>query len=458
MSINETFRYLHIGLPQDILQEKLHGNLADAIRLIDLNLQDPHTPQPLRQCMIAQREMMLRLPYEFPYTIESGLALVRERIPDFTLEELQTRMDRGEVRWTYLNGEKHLFRRFYDTLVKTDADFARRANDEDVINGAERQERLESCIAEMKEKGSKTVRLRVRASMKIRDEAFTPGMFVRAHLPIPAACDQQSGIVIEKVEPPCGQIAPEDAENRTVCWETTLEENQPFVVEYSYTHRAEYHDTSVAASDAVQPDFDTCEEAPHIQFTPYIRALAASLTEGVTDPLEKARRFYDFITNTMHYTFMPEYFVLENIAENCARSRSGDCGVFALLFITLCRCTGIPAQWQSGLDAEPGSCGAHDWARFYVAPYGWMYADTSYGVSANRMGNENRRRFYFGNLDPYRMVANRKFQAEFTVPKQYWRADPYDNQTGEIENDRRALLYEECEREQEVLMCEPVME
>ena len=75
-----------------------------------------------------------------------------------------------------------------------------------------------------------------------------------------------------------------------------------------------------------------------------------------------------------------------------------------------------------------------------------------------RMGNENRRRFYFGNLDPYRMVANRKFQAEFTVPKQYWRADPYDNQTGEIETDRRALLYEEYEREQEVLMCSPVME
>ena len=56
----------------------------------------------------------------------------------------------------------------------------------------------------------------------------------------------------------------------------------------------------------------------------------------------------------MRYTFMPSYFVLENIAENCARSFTGDCGVFALLFVTLCRCAGIPAQWQSGLAAEPG--------------------------------------------------------------------------------------------------------
>ena len=63
-----------------------------------------------------------------------------------------------------------------------------------------------------------------------------------------------------------------------------------------------------------------------------IKALAAELTEGVTDPMEKARRFYDFISLNMKYTFMPGYFILENIAETCARNFTGDCGVFALLF------------------------------------------------------------------------------------------------------------------------------
>lgn len=77
------------------------------------------------------------------------------------------------------------------------------------------------------------------------------------------------------------------------------------------------------------------------------------MTRGKDSPLEKARSIFDFITLNMKYTFMPAYFGLENIAENCARSFTGDCGVFALLFITLCRCAGIPAQWQSGLAAEP---------------------------------------------------------------------------------------------------------
>ena len=53
-----------------------------------------------------------------------------------------------------------------------------------------------------------------------------------------------------------------------------------------------------------------------------------------------------------------------------------------------------------------------------------------------------------------RMVANREFQAPFTVPKQYWRMDPYDNQLGEIETDKRGLRSYEFERSKEILLCE----
>jgi transglutaminase-like putative cysteine protease len=239
-------------------------------------------------------------------------------------------------------------------------------------------------------------------------------------------------------------------------WEEYMEENHEFYVEYSYVHTAKYHDVSKIIPDPVQPDFCTQEEAPHIVFTPYIRQLVESLTEGVTDPLEKARIFYDFITKNMSYTFMPSYFLLENIPDTCAQNFNGDCGVFALLFLTLCRCAGIPAQWQSGFTAEPDFCGGHDWVRFYVEPQGWLFADCSYGVSANRNENEARRKFYFGNLDPYRMVANSAFAAPFTVQKDHWRADPYDNQVGEMETAECGLTYEEYERSKVVLQCEEV--
>lgn len=454
MNINDTFRYLNIGLPQDILRHKMNGNLEEAVRLIDLRLQDEKTPDPIRNCMIAQREMILRLPAEFPFNRQQAMEELTRQIPDFTEAELDELLDSNRINWTYINGEMHFFDRFVDTLLKTEPDLARRAGIPEKT--ADARTRLDRTMAMMKEKGSLAMRIRVRATLRLKDEFFTPGMFVRAHLPVPIPCDQQSDIVIEKVFPENAQIAPEDALQRTVCWEENMQENHEFAVEYSYTHRSVWHDTSKAPSAEVQPSFSTQEEEPHIVFTPYIRALVEELTAGVTDPLEKARLFYDFITKRMNYTYMPEYFELEGIAENCARNGIGDCGVFALLFITLCRCAGIPAEWQSGLCAEPDSAGAHDWARFYIEPYGWLWADPSFGVSANHAGKEERRQFYFTSQDPYRMVANRAFQKGFTVEKKHWRADPYDNQTGEIETADRGFRLDEYVRTQETLMCEEI--
>lgn len=367
-------------------------------------------------------------------------------------------MDAGKIGWLYIGGEMRFFDRFFSAMCKAEPAFAARAGVKlygvESVTAEEGEGRLDRVHRRMRENGKIANRIRIRASVRVKDEVFTPGMFVRVHLPLPAACEQQSDIRIEALYPPNGRPAPEDALQRTVCWEETMTENHEFSVEYSYVHTARYHDVSAIEPDAAQPCFDTGEEAPHIIFTPYLRMLVQALTEGVDSPLERARIFYDFITLNMKYTFMPAYFILENIAEAAARSYAGDCGVFALLFVTLCRCAGIPAQWQSGLTAEPDFCGGHDWARFYIAPYGWLYADPSYGIVAVRARNETRRRFYFGNLDAYRMVANNAFQAPFTVPKQHWRADPYDNQVGEIETAERGLGYGEFERSKEVLLCE----
>lgn len=466
MHINDTFRYLNMGLPEDILRRKQYGDFSGAVRLIDRRLANDLTPDELRFCLTAQREMMLRMPEDYPYTKREALEVVREHIPDFTEEEFEERVDSGKIGWIYLDGEMRFFGRFFSSMCKSEPAFALRAGIklpgvESAGKGSAGETRLDRSARLMRENGRISNRIRIRAGLRMKDEVFEPGMFVRAHLPVPADCEQQSRIVIEKMFPENGKLSPADAPQRTVCWETTLTENQEFYVEYSYIHTAKYHDTVHMQEEGLgktctQPDFFTGEEAPHIVFTPYIRKLAERLTKGAVDPIEKARRFYDYITLYMKYSFMPAYFGMENIAENCAKSLTGDCGVFALLFLTLCRCTGIPACWQSGLTAEPDFCGAHDWVRFYVEPYGWLYADPSYGTGAVRAENEERRKFYFGNLDAYRMVANRAFQAPFTIEKEHWRADPYDNQLGEMETAERGLRFGEYERTKEVLLCEEV--
>ena len=55
-------------------------------------------------------------------------------------------------------------------------------------------------------------------------------MHVRAWLPLPAACLSQSDIELEEFTEEPTVIAPENAPQRTVCWEADLTENRSFGV------------------------------------------------------------------------------------------------------------------------------------------------------------------------------------------------------------------------------------
>ena len=465
MEKNDAFRYQNISLPEDIAAVKAHGDFDKAIQLIDRRLEQQSLPEAMRFCLCVHREMILRTKQYYPYTRQSALEIIQEKVPDFTEAELDEFMADRKILWRYINGEERFHSRFFPSLCKGYPDFSLRAGvkirnvgDIDKLSNASGNEEhlLDRCIRLMQENGKISQRIRMRSTLRLKDEHFKPGMVVRVHLPIPAKCETQSDIVIERMFPEGGVVAPETAPARTIYWEETMTENHEFVVEYSYTHTEYYTDAYSGKHSGYtsQPDFCLEEEPPHIVFTPYIRELTHSLTDVLDNPLDKARAIYDFITLNMKYAFVPSYFILENMADNCARTGCGDCGILALLFITMCRCVGIPAQWQSGLAADPGFCCCHDWARFYVAPYGWLHTDPSFGTGGVRANNETRRRFYFGNIDHYRMVANNAFAAPLHGEKKHWRADPYDNQLGEIETDESGFDYPEFETTKGMLSCE----
>ena len=474
---NETFRSLNTGLPDDIARLKAAGYYTEAIARIDARLAEdwtstqngpnreanptPQGVQAQRMALLAQREMMRRMPAEYPYTEAQAVARMQSLVRDFTPEEFHALDQAGRVDWRFVEGEKHYQARFAETLLDTDPTYGARRLDPEPDGSAARARRR-AVHQKMVETGSASARITVEAGIGMTDEAFDRALaqakaegrntvHVRAWLPLAAACDSQSDIVVEQVSEPPAHIAPADAPQRTVFWEADLAENRRFTLRYSYTQTARYSDPLSFVPDPVQPDFDTAEEAPHIVFTPYLRALAAQLTAGVDSPAEKAKRIYDYITLNVHYHYQPAYFVLEDIPTRCAADRRGDCGIMALTFITLCRIAGIPARWQSGLSVGPGKCGCHDWAMFYIAPKGWMYADCSYGGSMARAGEEELRRHYFGNLDPGRMVANRAFEAPFDPPMTGFRADPYDNQTGELEADGVGLYRNQVETTKETI-------
>lgn len=436
----EDLKYLKVNLPEDILKLKCSGDFEGAQKLIDLRLKK-QIPIAMRKRLEVEKEILKTIKGEYPYTFEQALKKMQDNIKDFTKKELIQLQEESQADWILVDGKVHFNDSFYGSLILTRNDLKAR-----LINKEEDDDRrgnfLNENINDTKTNGGASYFIHLKTTLKLKEDSARIGEKIRVYMPLPINC-QQTNIKVIKTTPEADYMADENYPSRTACFETVLEENQEFSVEYSYESHLKYNDPDPFKVSEEQPGFDTEEFEPHIMFTPYIRELAEEIIGDETNPLIKARKIYDYITQNVKYSYMRAYSTIINIPEYASLNLKGDCGVQALLFITLCRYAGIPARWQSGLAVTPYHVGPHDWAQFYVAPYGWMFADPSFGGGALRNGNTEKWNFYFGNLDPFRMVANSEFQHEFYPPKKYWRHDPYDNQVGECEYEDKEIRREE---------------
>nr|WP_255350143.1 transglutaminase-like domain-containing protein [Marinitoga sp. 1155] len=171
------------------------------------------------------------------------------------------------------------------------------------------------------------------------------------------------------------------------------------------------------------------------------------------NPYLKAKLIYDWITLNVNYSYVKPYSIYGNISQFVATNLKGDCGFQALLFITMCRIAGIPARWQSGWYINKYFASPHDWALFYIEPYGWLPANLSFGGA--RRNIPKFKEFYFVNLNGFRMVANNNFMEPFPG-KKFWRSDPYDNQVGELETEIENIYSDKYNYNIEVINFEEV--
>lgn len=446
MVLND-LKYLKIELPEDISKLKSVGNFSKAVEVIDMRLKKD-IPLALRKRLELEKLIISGFELNYPYTYDEALRILEKNIKDFNIEELEKYKDMDAVDWIFVDGEVRFQRLFYDNLIKTRPNIAKRllvaTNTEDANKN---QKLLDDNVEIMKENKKTAYYFHLKCILNVEDDFIIRGKVIKVHLPIPNNSKQVKNVKIISTVPESKLIAPFDYPSRTAYFETDLKDNNEFSVEYSYEMHMEYNELDASKVSTKQPTFDTYELEPHIMFTPYIKELAKEIVGDEKNPLLKARKIYDFITKNIMYSYVRNYFSILNISEYAALNLKGDCGVQAILFITLCRYVAVPAKWQSGLYVTPYTVSGHDWAQFYIEPYGWLFADLSFGGSAFRNDKIERWNFYFGNLDPFRMVANSEFQYEFNPPKNQMRYDPTDNQYGECEYDDRPLRKEEYESE-----------
>jgi len=190
----------------------------------------------------------------------------------------------------------------------------------------------------------------------------------------------------------------------------------------------------------------TAEREQHIIFTDRIKKLADSLTAGVTEPYEKVKKIWCWVTENIPWAGARDYSTIPNIPEYVLTNGHGDCGQVSLLFMTMARYEGVPARWQSGWMLHPGHVNLHDWAEVYYEGVGWVPVDQSFGYSggdtdkadanAELTEDQMKLKFFFSRgLDAYRLIVNDEYGrwAPLYPAKIFPHNDEVDFQMGEVE-------------------------
>jgi len=168
-----------------------------------------------------------------------------------------------------------------------------------------------------------------------------------------------------------------------------------------------------------------------------MRSYSKKVVGDETNPYRIVQKLFAAV-DTIPWAGAREYSTISNISDYTLHAGHGDCGEQTLLLMTLLRLNGIPARWQSGWIFSDGKYNnIHDWGQVYLAPYGWVPMDVTFGrltAGANaKPGDDKLQWFYLGGLDAYRIAFNDDYSQPFTPAKTFFRSETVDSQRGEVE-------------------------
>ncbi|HOA73153.1 MAG TPA: transglutaminase domain-containing protein [Phycisphaerae bacterium] len=428
------------------------------------------TKPEARQACEEMQEIIRRLRREYSQTLDQLVAKLEKSIPDVTAADVERWREQGQVECRTFDGQIWYFRREPGHILRFCEEAKRRRDEHAAKNpaparsGPTPDERLHAHLREViaaAESTGKTEvvpirhRITYKLTVKPNRPGAKPGSLLRCWLPFPQEYRQQKDIKLIRTSPTEHVVSPiategsyvEGSPHRTVYMERRIEDPaQPvqFEEEFEYTSFAYYPPLSDDAARPLSAGIDPrylAERPPHIVFTPKLKETVDKVVGDEKNPLARARLIYHYVSETIPWCPEMEYTIIPSFVEKVLATGKGDCGVQSMLFITMCRYAGIPARWQSGWESKPGDTNMHDWAEFYVEPWGWLPADVSYGLQ--KSDDPKVREFYFGHQDAYRMIVNRDYGAPLQPAKPSLRSEPADFQRGEVELDGRNLYFDD---------------
>jgi transglutaminase-like putative cysteine protease len=387
---------------------------------------------------------------DYPYAYDEIFTELKKRIPDLTKRDIEKWEENTTLEYRVIDGKKMYFWAFSFNLFALNKEAEKRRIREKSVNSDSKQydhiaHKKSVISAGQKSKTPYILPKEIRVSFTFFEDVsdIPEGEIVRGWLPIPRETLKQRNIRILEVEPDEYIVSnKEDYLNASIYvekpviksdkendhwkkyfadppekWIKPLSSPDEVIHKNVIIFRVVFEYTAYAYYRHIDPQkistYDTSsvlykkyirEELPHIKFTDYLSKLSKDIVEDETNNYLKARKIYEWICKNIIWT-NPDYSSPNSLSEYIAKTKRGDCGSKALLFITLCRLNRIPARFQGGWMTQPfRGHSQHGWAQIYIEPYGWLTVDPDAGSKLINSEDERLKYFHFGNCDSYRLI------------------------------------------------------
>ncbi|MDO8550414.1 MAG: transglutaminase domain-containing protein [Ignavibacteria bacterium] len=231
---------------------------------------------------------------------------------------------------------------------------------------------------------------------------------IRIWIPLPAADGYQS-VESLKIKSPWSYkiIKDPDFNNKVlfIALDNTPEKKSQAIIKWEYrVVRREQKAFSMGANYSFSNELYLNERGLEI-IDDRIREIAKTVTDQISDPLEKAKALYNYVLTNVDYDTSVAGWGKGDVVYVCNVGK-GNCTDFHSLFISLSRAAGIPARFRIGYPIPSESAGKllkpyHCWAEFFIEGKGWIPVDIS-----EAWKYPDKADYYFGNIDKYRILIS----------------------------------------------------
>ena len=393
-----------------------------------------------------KKDIMHRIELGFNKSRDDVLEYIRQYYPKVTDEQMRAWEESKALEKMTINGKDRYFARTAQNLFRIDEEAKARKQEVDGPTKDGLVEFLEQNIPKIIEnvKNEKKitgnpVKMKFTYTITVDADAVPTGEMIRCWLPFPREGNvRQQDIKMLKASQQDYIIAPNSQLQRTLYMQKPTVAGKPtvFEIEFSTTTRPQWYDLDKAEikpynkESALYKKY-TAERDPQLIFTPSVKALSEKIVGDEKNPYLKAKKIFNYITDTYPWAGAREYSTIANIPDYVIENGHGDCGQVTLLFMVLCRYNGIPTHWQSGWMLHPGEINLHDWCEVYFEGPGWVPVDQSFG--RQQVANPEAQGFFLGGIDAYRLILNDEYGMPLFPAKQFLRSETVDFQRGEVE-------------------------